>query len=73
MAFNNKNGPAEINNDGTLVVAAGSFITKANLPVGAAGYLAYVQDTETLTVNVGSGQWRTFQTRALDYKNEVIL
>jgi len=73
MAFNNKNGVNEVNNDGTFVVAAGSFATKANLPVGAAGYLAYVQDTENLTVNVGNGQWLTFQTRAMDYKNEVIL
>jgi hypothetical protein len=73
MAFNNKNGPAEINADATFVVAAGSFPTKANLPVGAAGYLAYVQDTENLTLNVGNGTWLTFQTRAMDYKNEVIL
>jgi len=73
MAFNNKNGPAEINNDATFVVAAGSFPNKANLPVGAAGYLAYVQDTENLTLNVGNNTWLTFQTRAMDYKNEVIL
>lgn len=74
MAFNNKNSVNEINNDGTFVVAAGSFATKDNLPAGAtAGYLAYVQDSQYLALNVGSGTWRTFQTRAMDYKNEVIL
>ena len=73
MAFNNKNGVNEVNDDGTFIVAAGSFATKANLPTGAAGYLAYVQDTQNLTLNVGGGNWLTFQTRAMDYKNEVIL
>jgi hypothetical protein len=76
MAFNNKSGVNEINNDGTFVVAGNNrFPSAASLPTGngLAGYLAYVQDTETLQLNIGSGLWRKFQTRAIDYKNEVIL
>lgn len=77
MAFNNNNGPAEILSDSSnfaiFVVAPGAFTDKANLPSGVEGYLSYVQNLEYLALNVGGSNWRTFQTRPMDYKNEVIL
>jgi hypothetical protein len=65
------------------IVSPGQFSTRANLPTGAAGYLAFVQDQAMLTVNLGvaistSGPdanvtWYRFLNKPNDYKNETIL
>lgn len=72
MAFNN-NKKRDVNNDASFVVAQQSFYDKASLPTNVPGYLSYVQGLDVLALNTGGSNWRTFQTRPLDYKNEVIL
>jgi len=65
------------------IVAPGVFTSRANLPTGAAGYLAFVQDQNLLVVNTGVAvsttgpdanvTWYRFLNKPNDYKNEVIL
>jgi hypothetical protein len=67
-------------------IVPGKFATRATLPTGAAGYLAYVSDLNEFVSNTGVaslGQdptdadagvtWYKFITKPMDYKNEVIL
>ena len=50
MSFN-ANTQIIVNDDGQIV--PGQFSTRANLPTGAAGYLAYVTDQKEFVVNTG--------------------
>ena len=74
------NTTSSVNSDGSLNV--GKYSTRANLPTGAAGYIAYVSDQNELVVNtttsVTTGNesgvtWYKFMLKPMDYKNEVIL
>lgn len=64
-------------------VVPATFTTRASLPTGAAGYLAYVQDQAEFVVNTGAGvadtgiesgvKWYRFLVKPMDYKNETII
>jgi hypothetical protein len=78
MAFYS-NGLKNIDNQGIVDLR---LYTSTSLPQSAlAGYLAYVSDQQSLTVNTGDASvingvsqlWKTFATLPADYKNEVIL
>jgi hypothetical protein len=78
MAFYSNNFKS-IDNQGIVDLP---LYTLANLPGGAvAGYLAYVSDQQSLTVNTGDASvingvsqlWKSFQQIPASYKNEVIL
>lgn len=74
------NATVSINDAGTIIPA--QYSSRANLPTGAAAYLAFVQNTATPTVNLGTSYssgpeagvtWYVFLQKPMDYKNEVIL
>ena len=72
MAFYS-NGTENIDNQGIVDLP---LYTSGNLPITAtAGYLAYIQDQKTMTINTGdsSNLWKVFLTVPNDYRNEVIL
>jgi hypothetical protein len=67
--------------DNNKDLAPGKFTSRASLPSGAAGYLAYLSDQNDLIVGGDSESqppdtnitWYKFLIKPLDYKNEVIL
>lgn len=73
--------------DNSSDIIPGKFTTRANLPTGGAGYLAYVTDQNELVINTTVSQqagsdptsadagvtWYRFLTKPMNYKNEVIL
>jgi hypothetical protein len=78
MAFYS-NGLKNIDNQGIVDLR---LYTSTSLPQSAlAGYLAYVSDQQSLTVNTGDASvingvsqlWKSFQQIPASYKNEVIL
>jgi hypothetical protein len=74
-----------IDNSSDLI--PGKFTTRASLPIGGAGYLAYVADLNEFVSNTTVAQqantdptqadagvtWYKFLTKPMSYKNEVIL
>jgi hypothetical protein len=72
MAFYS-NGIPNIDSQGIVDLP---LYTTGNLPITAtAGYLAYIQDQKSLTVNTGDSAnlWKVFLTVPNSYKNEIIL
>jgi hypothetical protein len=73
--------------DNSSEIIPGKFASRANLPTGAAGYLAYVSDQNEFVSNTTVAQqsgtdptdadagvtWYKFLTKPMDYKNEIIL
>lgn len=74
-------------NTNTIIDSSGKlapvkFTSRANLPTGAARYLAFVNDQAELVMSTGTAPttgpsanvtWYKFLTKPLDYKNEVYL
>jgi hypothetical protein len=67
--------------DNSRDLAPGKFTSRAGLPTGAAGYLAYISDQNDLVVGGPSLSqapdtnitWYKFLVKPFDYKNDVIL